>query len=132
MHGGCVLGQENSYEYAERLFHEGKYDSAATVYLGLFKQESPKNPSTYASLSRALHESENFERLEAVAREYTEESADPTGYIDEYEALLRKGKGKKADKLLEEVYLYLKIPVNSTVKDSCTVSLDTNIFDRLK
>ena len=104
--GGRVLAQENTYEYAERLFHEGKYDSAATVYLGLFKQESPKNPSTYASLSRALHESKNFERLEAVAREYTEESADPTGYIDEYEALLRKGKDKKAEKLLEEVYLY--------------------------
>lgn len=108
MGGNLALGQDSRYAEAESLFNEGKYDSAATIYLELFGQESPQNPATYTSLSRALYESENFDRLEVIARTYSKESEDVIGYIDEYEALLRKGKNKKAEKVLLEVYRFVE------------------------
>lgn len=103
----ALLAQDqDDYARAERLFNEAKFDSAAQVYLGLFNVESPKNPATYLSLSRALYETQNFDRLGLVAEKYRIDSEDPLGYIDQYWALVSKGKTKKADNLWKEIVAY--------------------------
>ena len=105
--GSALLAQDqDDYARAERLFNEAKFDSAAQVYLRLFNVESPKNPATYLSLSRALYETQNFDRLGLVAEKYRIDSEDPLGYIDQYWALLSKGKTKKADNLWKEIVAY--------------------------
>ena len=103
----ALLAQDqDDYARAERLFNEAKFDSAAQVYLRLFNVESPKNPATYLSLSRALYETQNFDRLGLVAEKYRIDSEDPLGYIDQYWALVSKGKTKKADNLWKEIVAY--------------------------
>ena len=105
--GSALLAQDqDDYARAERLFNEAKFDSAAQVYLRLFNVESPKNPATYLSLSRALYETQNFDRLGLVAEKYRIDSEDPLGYIDQYWALVSKGKTKKADNLWKEIVAY--------------------------
>ena len=101
-----ALQAQDDYARAERLFNEAKFDSAAQVYLRLFNDESPKNPATYLSLSRALYETQNFDRLGLVAEKYRIDSEDPLGYIDQYWALVSKGKTKKADNLWKEIVAY--------------------------
>ena len=101
-----ALQAQDDYARAERLFNEAKFDSAAQVYLRLFNDESPKNPATYLSLSRALYENQNFDRLGLVAEKYRIDSEDPLGYIDQYWALVSKGKTKKADNLWKEIVAY--------------------------
>lgn len=101
-----ALQAQDDYARAERLFNEAKFDSAAQVYLRLFNVESPKNPATYLSLSRALYETQNFDRLGLVAEKYRIDSEDPLGYIDQYWALVSKGKTKKADNLWKEIVAY--------------------------
>ena len=97
---------QNDYARAERLFNEAKFDSASQLYLDLFNTESPKNPSTYLALSRSLFEVKDFDRLGLVAEKYRIDSEDPLGYIDQYWALVSREKGKKADKLWEEITAY--------------------------
>ncbi|MGC6421062.1 MAG: hypothetical protein ACON48_08180 [Chitinophagales bacterium] len=104
-YSSALLAQDD-YARAERLFNEAKFDSAAQVYLRLFNVESPKNPATYLSLSRALYETQNFDRLGLVAEKYRIDSEDPLGYIDQYWALVSKGKTKKADNLWKEIVAY--------------------------
>ena len=104
-YSSALLAQDD-YARAERLFNEAKFDSAAQVYLRLFNDESPKNPATYLSLSRALYETQNFDRLGLVAEKYRIDSEDPLGYIDQYWALVSKGKTKKADNLWKEIVAY--------------------------
>ncbi|MEC8836094.1 MAG: hypothetical protein VXX18_07120 [Bacteroidota bacterium] len=102
------LCAQDEYVRAERLFNEAKFDSAAQLYLDLFNAESPKNPSTYLALSRSLYEVKNFDRLGLVAEKYRIDSEDPLGYIDQYWALLSRGKGKKADNLWKEITAYTR------------------------
>ncbi len=102
------LCAQDEYVRAERLFNEAKFDSAAQLYLDLFNAESPKNPSTYLALSRSLYEVKNFDRLGLVAEKYRIETEDPLGYIDQYWALLSRGKGKKADNLWKEITAYTR------------------------
>ena len=102
------LCAQDEYVRAERLFNEAKFDSAAQLYLDLFNAESPKNPSTYLALSRSLCEVKNFDRLGLVAEKYRIETEDPLGYIDQYWALLSRGKGKKADNLWKEITAYTR------------------------
>ena len=97
---------QDEYVRAEQLFNDAKFDSAAQLYLDLFNTESPKNPSTYLALSRALYEVKDFNRLGLVAEKYRIDSKDPLGYIDQYWALLGRGKTKKADNLWKEVMAY--------------------------
>ena len=101
-----TLFAQDEYVRAERLFNEAKFDSAAQLYLDLFNAESPKNPSTYLALSRSLYEVKNFDRLGLVAEKYRMDSEDPLGYIDQYWALVSKGKEKKADNLWKEITAY--------------------------
>ena len=102
------LCAQDEYVRAERLFNEAKFDSAAQLYLDLFNAESPKKPSTYLALSRSLYEVKNFDRLGLVAEKYRIETEDPLGYIDQYWALLSRGKGKKADNLWKEITAYTR------------------------
>ena len=97
---------QNDYARAERLFNEAKFDSASQLYLDLFNTESPKNPSTYLALSRSLFEVKDFDRLGLVAEKYRIDSEDPLGYIDQYWALVSKGKAKKANNLWKEIVNY--------------------------
>ena len=102
------LFAQNEYVRAERLFNEAKFDSAAQLYLDLFNAESPKNPSTYLALSRSLYEVKNFDRLGLIAEKYRIDSEDPLGYIDQYWALVSRGKEKKADNLWKEITAYTR------------------------
>lgn len=97
---------QDEYGRAERLFNEARFDSAAQLYLNIFNAESPKNPSTYLALSRSLYEVKDFGRLALVAEKYRINSEDPLGYIDQYWALLNRGKTKKADNLWKEIMAY--------------------------